>query len=162
MTFINASNTWDSAPSISPIKVIEGLIAEMKRAAFKDRDAAAFERASDSLSCFATAHLTPSVEDKWRDMGMTRQEGAIADALHARLGKVVSSETVLNAIYFDRAGDHPGDEIVRVFICKIRQKLKGTPYRIETIWGQGYSMVNTPGLVLSFPRVRKPKESIAA
>jgi DNA-binding response OmpR family regulator len=144
MSFINTSNTWRSADSISPLKVVESLIADMKHAAFKVRSVEAFESASDSLTCFAAAHLVPSIESNWREYGLTRQQAAVADLLHSKMNRLVTNESLMNALYFDRPDDAPSHDILKVVVCKVRQKIKGSPYVIETIWGQGFRMVSKP------------------
>ena len=59
-------------------------------------------------------------------------------ALVARIGQCVAKAALMDALYFDRAHEEPDPKIVDILVCKIRKKIAGSGYLIETVWGQGY------------------------
>ena len=60
--------------------------------------------------------------------------------VHLASRDVASKESLMLALYSDRAGDPPEIKIVDVMVCKMRKKIAAFGIRIETIWGQGYSL----------------------
>ncbi len=55
--------------------------------------------------------------------------------------QVATPEMLRLALYSDRAQDWPGDgNIVSVFVCRIRRKLRPLGINIRTHWGHGYSL----------------------
>lgn len=75
---------------------------------------------------------------------LTRLERAILGALYHRQGMVVSKGAIHDAIYQLETGtEETSEKIVDVKLVALRRKLKGTPWRIETIWGQGIKLVLT-------------------
>ncbi|MBI1213845.1 MAG: hypothetical protein GC190_20480 [Alphaproteobacteria bacterium] len=74
---------------------------------------------------------------------LTGQERAIAKILHQHLGHVVLKTSLHTHLYALAVHDEDIAEIkiVDVFICKLRAKIKGSIYRIETMWGQGYRLL---------------------
>jgi two-component system cell cycle response regulator CtrA len=74
-----------------------------------------------------------------RDTGLTTKEYMILELLAQRQGSAITKEMLLNHLYGGM--DEPGQKIIDVFICKLRQKLadsSGGKNYIETIWGRGY------------------------
>lgn len=72
---------------------------------------------------------------------LTGSEFKILAALSARMGRTVSKEHFLTALY--GSPEHAGDiKIVDVLLCKIRKKLRlaGADNMIVTDWGKGYSL----------------------
>lgn len=140
--FITQGNRWTSGGPISPQKLLAGIMCQMD-VAFAKSDRVAYELARDQLTVFSEAHLKEDKSNLWEEYGMSRQMGIMADLLHSRMGKIVSSEQLLNAMYFDRpdGGPSSGPDIIKVRLCGIRKKLEQSPYEIETLWGQGYRMV---------------------
>ena len=70
----------------------------------------------------------------------TPRERAVLKALHDRCGQVVTKEQLFARTYdslFTDA-DLPDDNILAVFICKLRRKLRGSPWVIETRYGVGW------------------------
>lgn len=55
-------------------------------------------------------------------------------------GRTHSEEHLLCALY--RSSDAPKIKIIKVLICKVRAKLKPHGFKIETIWGTGYRLLN--------------------
>jgi DNA-binding response OmpR family regulator len=71
---------------------------------------------------------------------LPRMQRRIFVALHDTKG-LATREMLLSAMYFDyRSADVPGDKIVDVQLSHLRAKLVGTRYRINTHWGQGWTM----------------------
>jgi len=69
-------------------------------------------------------------------VNLTRMEYQIVELLALRRGRVVSKESILQRVY---GCDEPAsDEIVEVYICKLRKKL-GAGF-IRTTWGRGYEI----------------------
>lgn len=70
----------------------------------------------------------------------TPQQIMILDLLVSRRCRVVPHWLFLDNIYGLEA-DQPHHKIIDVHIHRIRQQLKNTNYRIDTIWGKGYTLV---------------------
>lgn len=68
---------------------------------------------------------------------LTRPQARLLAVLKRHAGKCVRRLSLWDALYFDDP-DPPEIKNIDVFICKLRQKLKTSPYRIETIRGAGY------------------------
>lgn len=74
-------------------------------------------------------------------LGLTGTELRMFTAFHSHMGVIFTKEKMHTAMYFDSTdGDTPDILIVDAFVCRLRQKLNGSPYRIDTVWGRGYSM----------------------
>lgn len=71
---------------------------------------------------------------------LTQQEARVYAHLASKKGETCTKESVMMALYSDRAGDTPELKIVDVFVCKMRKKLKKHGVEILTIWGQGYAI----------------------
>lgn len=71
---------------------------------------------------------------------LTKSEWRIAAYLKERFGRVVSREALLSAMHPD-VDSQPEIKIIDVFICKMRQKLKDSPWAINVEHGSGYRMV---------------------
>jgi DNA-binding response OmpR family regulator len=94
-------------------------------------------RLTDQISVLCRAALTPSPDDGWLRFGLTRMEARLMRALVERLDRMMPKGALMDAMYFDR-GHEAEPKIVDVLVCKIRKKLRGSPWVIETVWGQGY------------------------
>ncbi|HBJ84597.1 MAG TPA: heavy metal resistance protein CzcR [Verrucomicrobiales bacterium] len=69
--------------------------------------------------------------------GLTGQQTCIFGVLMAR--PFASNAALMLALYSDKTnGDAAEPDIIKVHICKMRQKLKPFGVEIETMWGQGY------------------------
>ncbi|GAA4108667.1 helix-turn-helix domain-containing protein [Aminobacter aganoensis] len=55
--------------------------------------------------------------------------------------ELASKSAIMQALYSNRS-DEPYDRVVDVFICRIRRKLKPFDLHIETVWGEGYTLVD--------------------
>lgn len=73
---------------------------------------------------------------------LSHREHTIFTQLALRVGRVVSKETIYDAVYGMR-DTQPFDKVVDVYICKLRKKLAshttGGCY-IETVYGRGYKL----------------------
>lgn len=76
---------------------------------------------------------------------LTKQEARLLHHLDLRDGKAATKEALMAALYHAEPGDWPEDKIIDVFVCKLRKKLVGTPYSIETVWGIGYRLLGASG-----------------
>ncbi len=123
---------------------VERLIGAMKTAAVS-RDFTAFDARSDELATLTMAHIVPAEPINWRAEGLhlTKCEQRIADCIFTSPGRLYSRAALMNALYFDRPNEEPGDKIVDIFICKLRKKFKDTKYSIRGIWGKGYEGIIT-------------------
>jgi len=95
-------------------------------------------RLTDQISLLCRAALTPSTDEGWLALGLTKMEARLMRALTERADRMVPKGALMDAMYFDR-GHEPAPKIVDVLVCKIRKKLRGqSGWAIETVWGQGY------------------------
>ena len=70
---------------------------------------------------------------------LTGQEARVMGVLMNR--PVATKSAIMVALYSDRHDDELAEQkITDVFICKIRAKLKLFEVRIETRWGEGWSL----------------------
>lgn len=53
---------------------------------------------------------------------------------------VISKDRFMQRLYLLRPDDPPDEKIIDVLICKIRHKLEGMNFNIETAWGRGYRL----------------------
>ena len=82
--------------------------------------------------CDVPIHLTPS-------------EYKVLELLSLRKNSVLTKEMCLNHLY--NGLKEPEVKIIDVFICKLRKKLAaaaGSASQIETVWGGGYMLRDTP------------------
>jgi DNA-binding response OmpR family regulator len=102
------------------------------------------EEISDSIEVLTRAYMEPGIESFWLSCGLTETQRRIIAHLAQTPGRVVRKRQIHDALYFDRI-DAPEPKLVDVMICKIRQQLKkfNAPYRIETVWGTGYRLLET-------------------
>jgi DNA-binding response OmpR family regulator len=103
-------------------------------------------RLTDQISVLCRAALTPSLDESWTALKLTKMEARVMRSLAERSGRTVSKGALMDALYFDRPREAE-PKIVDVMVCKIRRKLKGSAWIVETIWGQGYRARFTPETV---------------
>jgi DNA-binding response OmpR family regulator len=72
-----------------------------------------------------------------RDLGLTKKEFGVLEALMAADGAVISSEALLEGVWDENTD--PFTNVVRVTIMTLRRKL-GEPRLIETVPGVGYRL----------------------
>lgn len=118
---------------------------------------------SDQIEVLSRAYMTPSMDARWEQYRMSQAEQRIARLLYSKYGEIVRKDSLLDVLYFDR-DDEPGSKIIDVYICKMRKRLKNSPYAIETIWGVGHRMVANDGKqkpVVGYSGGRPPKKIVA-
>lgn len=73
---------------------------------------------------------------------MTPKHRTLLKILHDHGGKVVSKDRLFYALYAAHYSDRdmPEPKIIDVFICKMRQALKGSQWNIVTEYGVGYAL----------------------
>jgi DNA-binding response OmpR family regulator len=86
------------------------------------------------LSLDPARHLA---ERAGRDLGLTKKEFGVLEALLSAEGRVVSAEELLEKVWDENAD--PFTNVVRVTIMTLRRKI-GEPPLIETIAGVGYKV----------------------
>lgn len=73
-----------------------------------------------------------------REYRLTATEAVLFAHLATR--DMETKESLMLALYSERAGDPPEIKIIDVLVCKIRKKVSRFGVCIETVWGQGYSL----------------------
>lgn len=94
---------------------------------------------TNQMEVLTRSYLEPAI-DPLPGVRLTRIEARLAGRLVQAKGKPVTKPQLMDAIYFDRAGDDPDVKIIDVFVCKLRRKLAGTRFSVETVWGMGYAL----------------------
>lgn len=73
---------------------------------------------------------------------LTPQEFAMFIALWEARPRTLTKERLMAAIYgLKPDGDEPEIKIIDVFVCKLRPKIAGMGFAIETAWGKGYRLI---------------------
>ncbi|PZU43911.1 MAG: heavy metal resistance protein CzcR [Microbacterium sp.] len=72
---------------------------------------------------------------EWRLTG--REAGVVGFLLKRPLA---TKSEIMSALYSLQIDDAPHEKIVDVFVCNIRKKLRPFGVKIQTVWGQGYSI----------------------
>lgn len=109
---------------------VETLLADIRARAAAPEVA----RLTDQISVLCRAALTPSPDDDWLTLGLTKMESRLMRALTERRDRMVPKGALMDAMYFDRPREAE-PKIVDVLVCKIRRKLRGSAWAIETVWG---------------------------
>ena len=75
---------------------------------------------------------------------LTGCEYHVLELLALRKGATLTKEAFLNHMYGGM--DEPEIRIIDVFVCKVRRKLRlaGALAYLETVWGRGYVLLDTP------------------
>lgn len=78
------------------------------------------------------------------------------ELLSVRKGTALTKQMLLDHLYGGR--DEPEQEIIDVFVCKLRKKLvqaTGGEHYIETLWGRGYVLRDpAPAAAMPAPESR--------
>lgn len=98
------------------------------------------EEEVDYLKADDFADIMPLVQE----FQFTPREARLFLVLKRAPGMQAGKEAILTRLYADQIDDAPSLKIIDVFICKMRKKLEGTTWAIETIWGAGYKLVQSP------------------
>ena len=93
---------------------------------------------ADQVSVLCRAAFVPAAQERWESCGLTRLESRLMRCLAEHLDRTMAKGILMDALYFDRPHEEPQAKIVDILVCKIRRKLRGSSYVIETVWGQGY------------------------
>ena len=72
---------------------------------------------------------------------LTSKEMELVLVLKDRFPRLVTKEALMEAIYLHESDTPETMQIIDVFVCKIRDKIKGTGFDIGTVWGKGYRMM---------------------
>lgn len=72
---------------------------------------------------------------------LTNSEMAIFMHLYSQFGRVVSHHNLMNTIEFESGGE-ADENLIKVFVCKLRAKLIGMNIEVATSWGNGYLLKN--------------------
>jgi two-component system cell cycle response regulator CtrA len=98
------------------------------------------QAALDKILVLARAYMEPDGAP-YDHLRLRKRETRIFNLLLKRRGHAVSKEAIHSACYFDFPNE-PEIDIVDVWICKLRSKLKGTEFRdkIETVYGHGFRL----------------------
>jgi two-component system cell cycle response regulator CtrA len=113
---------------------VETLLAEIRARAA----GAEVAQLTDQISVLCRAIAAPSADCGWTGLRLTKLESRLMRALTERMDRMVDKSALMDALYFDRGREEPAPKIVDILVCKIRKKLTGSAYAIETVWGQGY------------------------
>ena len=82
---------------------------------------------------------------------LTLKEAQLTYFLHQRAGRTVPTETIMHALYSDRAaGEMPHVQGLSVFTCRIRRKL--APHATITRNHIGFILTLAPGVTLNWRR----------
>jgi DNA-binding winged helix-turn-helix (wHTH) protein len=98
--------------------------------------------AQEKLS-FVVADNIRDVSPVMSEYGLTHREARLFLILQRSAGQMCSKDTLLTRLYHDQIDDAPDVKIIDVFVCKVRKKIEGSRYRLDTIWGEGYRLVDT-------------------
>ncbi len=101
-----------------------------------------FNSVTDSIETLTRAYMAPEVPD-WSRYGLTRYETRLLEALHARYGRAVSREALLDATSFDKDLVSTS-RTIDVHLMRIRRKLTEfkAPFQVETVAGIGLKLVD--------------------
>ncbi|UFK26651.1 CzcR-like response regulator [Roseobacter phage RDJL3] len=117
----------------------------------EDEDEVTLREQVEYLTADNTAEVMPII----KAFKMTVLEARLFLILKRSPGMQASKDSLLNRLYAEQIDDAPEVKIIDVFVCKMRKKLKGTNWKIETIWGVGYKLTGD-GEVQAQP-VKVPK-----
>jgi hypothetical protein len=85
---------------------------------------------------------------------LTLNERIIFSMLYKARGRIVRNQSFMDAIYIDRPDDFPNEDIIKVWISKLRKKIAGiTIYSYHRI---GYAMlINNDAISLEKIKINK-------
>lgn len=117
---------------------VEALLDRMRSAAGSPE----VDRLAAQVSLLCRGYMEPAGDEPLAGVKLTPNEARVFSLLKARLGRAVSRGALLDAASFHHGWDsEPTPKVVDVYVCRLRRKIKGSGYAIETAWGQGYRMV---------------------
>lgn len=89
----------------------------------------------------SASYCVPSAIELPAGVSLSKHQNRFLNALYARQDQLVTKQQLMDALYFDHAGDEPGEKILDVYCCHLRKKIASLPWKILTIFGQGYKLV---------------------
>lgn len=114
----------EAVQSMRPLDAVEFLLAEI--GAFLPED-------------------SPPWASAFEPAGLTASEARIVAAIVAARGRTATRAALHAALYSDSV-EAPEPKIIDVYICKIRRKIGQLPFRIVTVWGEGFRLEVAPGV----------------
>lgn len=101
------------------------------------------DRLLDEVEQICSAYMEPDQGGNQLPDGvrsrLTPTEARFFELLKKRSGHTVSRGALMD-VAVHRADGEPDEDIIAVQICKLRRKLVGSRYKIETVWGTGYRL----------------------
>ena len=100
----------------------------------------AVARLSDEVEILRMVEALPAIGD-WKEYGLTKHEAKMLTAIRNAGNRGLTHSNLVMAVYADKpVTDWPDSETLKVFMCRIRKKLKQSKatFAIETIHGEGY------------------------
>ena len=101
-----------------------------------------FDELTGEIETITKAYMVPSVDEQWARYKFSPTQHRLMNCLSRYIGRSVTTERLMDALYYDRMSEPPGDKNVHVQIHKCREKLKGSAYRIENAHGLGYRLLS--------------------
>jgi DNA-binding response OmpR family regulator len=98
-----------------------------------------FQAILDQIEVLTRPYMVPVQGEEWVKYRLTTQEMRVACLLHTRLGKLVTRDGLLDAMWFDDPEGGKAPKNLDVVLCRVRQKI-ANDYTIEPIFGRGYIM----------------------
>lgn len=89
---------------------------------------------------YLTAEDITELSDVQDEYKMSHVEARMFIILKRAPGRSLTRESLYDRLYGANIDEGPEPKTIDVHICKLRKKLKGTQYSIETIWGTGYRL----------------------
>lgn len=128
-----AEGVMNSAGTRPVSQSIAERVADMKPADAVEFLIAAYDNLAGAMRC---------IEEEAFACGMTPAEAQIFGILRRHQGRAVTHDMLVAAMDdradAERLRDTP--KLCKVYICKMRRKLDGTGWTIETVWGVGYRL----------------------
>lgn len=93
----------------------------------------------DQIETLTRPYMTPVQGEEWLQYRLTTQEVRVACLLHTKLGKLVTRDGLLDAMWFDDPEGGKAPKNLDVVLCHVRHKTANA-YTIENIHGRGYIM----------------------
>ena len=73
---------------------------------------------------------------------LTGRQATILHCLAKAIPRTVSTGFIMDSIYgLESETDEPDQHIISVFVCRLRNKIKKSNYKVETVWGKGFRLV---------------------
>jgi DNA-binding response OmpR family regulator len=71
---------------------------------------------------------------------LKRRHWQVLEILWCRRGRIVGRESMMTLLYGAGPGEPPQVQVLDVYVCQLRQALRGAPIRIETVWREGWRL----------------------